>query len=101
MAKRFSVLELGLLMAPVLLIGALGLWSSRRPAPPAPNEKLRLDFRIETPTAIEAFRGANVAFVTEIKGHDAKKHSIQQHSPFLELQTLRGTEISRWGTALS
>lgn len=109
--KRFFARETALLMLPVVAVGALGLWlSNRAPAPEAARDAdaLRLKFRIDKPTALEAFRGANVAFVIESEGYDNKHYESPQMTPYLEVQTPRGKQVSwknrgsvqRWGNGV-
>lgn len=111
MSKRFSGRELGLLMAPVLIFGALAGWSSTRPQPratpaaPLKTGKVQLQFGIEAPTTFQAFEGANVVFAVRVKGLDTKKYWLDDNSRFLQIQTPRGIEVSNgngsnWGRKL-
>lgn len=85
--------ETALLTAPVVVMGALGWWASRRPVLPLDDGKLHPQFRLEAPSALEAFRGANAAFVIEIPGAAAKNISFH-NNPYLQLKTPHGVETA-------
>lgn len=95
MQRRFSMGEFGLLMLPVLAIGALGLWISSRPAPVIDDGKPRLQFRVEAATGIEASRGFDGAFVVEAKDRQGQNYTMAPGKPYLELETPRGMQVSR------
>lgn len=88
--SRFSAREFAFLCVPVALIAGAGLWVSTRPAP----EPLSLDFRVEKPTTLEAFEGADTVLLAQIRGDDAKnvEMDIAKTDSFLELQTAQGTQ---------
>ncbi|MBW3636184.1 MAG: hypothetical protein KY445_06915, partial [Armatimonadetes bacterium] len=96
MAKRFSARETALLMAPVVFVGALGWWLSKPPQPVRDNGPLRLSFRVEPPTTLEAFQGMDGAFVVEAQDRKGKSYLMNQAAPTLELKTARGIEVSRF-----
>lgn len=67
--KRFSPREVALLCSPLLLVAVAGLWSRRLVPVLAPNEgPLRLMFRTEKPTTLEAFEGADAVMVIGLQG---------------------------------
>lgn len=88
--NRFSAREFALLCAPVALIAGAGLWVATRPAP----VPLHLDFRVEKPTTLEAFGGANMALVARIRGDGAPNVAMDsmKTASFLEVQTAQGTQ---------
>ncbi|PQV64876.1 hypothetical protein B1R32_103143 [Abditibacterium utsteinense] len=96
MRQRFHPRETALLLAPVLLIGVLGFWMSKRPIPKIDDGKLHPQFRLDKPSALEAFRGANTALVISFKGASAKDFDCQQLSPYLQVKTSRGVEVARY-----
>ena len=90
MVNRFSAREFALLCLPVAAIAGAGLWVSTRPAPPP----LHLDFRVEKPTTLETFEGADAALVTQIRGDGAaevKMDSAKTQS-FVEVRTAQNTQ---------
>ena len=96
--KRFSGREFALMTAPILGIGAVAWWMSSRP--PIPVKRLgQLSFRIEKPTTMEAFRGANVAFLIDVEGTAQKDYWMQDSSAYLEIQTPTGLKKSWWNNA--
>ncbi len=82
-------------MAPVLAIGALGLWVSNRPTP-LDEAKPRLRFHLEKPTTLEALQGVETAFRVEPINGAGKPMMLQQGEPYLEVKTARGIEVSRY-----
>ena len=88
--NRFSAREFALLCLPVAAIAGAGLWVSTRPAP----VPLHLDFRVEKPTTLEAFEGANAALNTTIRGDGAAevRMDIAKTQSFLEVRTAQGTQ---------
>lgn len=90
--NRFSAREFALLCLPVALIAGAGLWVATRPAP----MPLHVDFRVEKPTTLEAFQGANAALVAQIRGDDAPDVTMDsmKTDAFLEVQTAQGAERS-------
>jgi len=105
--KRFSPREFALLCAPVLAVAVAGILLSRRKAPRVLNAgPLRLKFRVEKPTELEAFQGANAALDVSLVGEGADKMSVANPSVRLELETTKGIEASnpfnssreKWGS---
>ncbi len=99
MAKRFSAREMAILTAPILVIGAMGFWASKRPAllaSPTDNGKLLLTFQIDKPTTLEAFDGAQGALVLGLK-QQTEQFRINGSSTFIELETPRGPIALRQG----
>ncbi len=97
MAKRFSARETALLMLPVLAVGALGLWLSKRaPAPDAARSvgPVHFKFHLEAPTTLEAFDGADAVVRVEVRNDDEKNWYLQNYQPYLEWET-PGGEVSR------
>lgn len=92
--KRFAPRDVALLMVPVALVGALGWWMSKRPAPPA-KLPLRLSFHLDKPTALEAFHGANAAFVVAFKNFPPHDDNNWQLSPYVEVKTSHGVEVGK------
>ena len=93
--KRFSIRDLVLLCAPLLLIAGAGWMFSQRKPPPAPRP-LHLDFRVEKPTTLEVFKGVDAALVIKLKGDGAGNDLINclDSDPFLELQSQGKTQRS-------
>lgn len=93
MPKRFSMREMTLLTLPVLAIGAVGLWSSNRlPV----DDKPRPHFSIAAPTTLEAFGGADAAFVIEIKNFPRQEFEIPfDFKAYLQVKTPHGLETAR------
>ena len=89
--NRFSAREFALLCLPVAAIAGAGLWVATRPAP----IPLHLDFRVEKPTTLEAFGGADAVWVTKIEGDDANNPEIEfaKMERTVELKTRGGTQI--------
>lgn len=95
MAKRFSMREMALLTAPILVIGAIGLYFSRRPQ--ADDGKLKLSFHIAQPTALQAFEGYDSRWSIAPAGANAQLYYVQDGSPWIELRTPQRVETSRQG----
>ena len=89
--NRFSAREFALLCAPVAAIAGAGWWVSTRPAP----TPLHLSFRVEKPTTLEAFKGADAIWVTKIEGDDAKNSDLffTKMERVVEWKTPKGTQI--------
>ncbi len=90
--NRFSAREFALLCLPVALIAGAGLWVATRPAP----VPLHVDFRVEKPTTLEAFKGANAALVAQIRGGNTPDIAMDsmKTDAFLEVQTAQSTQRS-------
>lgn len=89
--KRFSPREFALLCSPLLIVGVVGwLLSKRKVTSPTPVKPLHLAFRVEKPTMLEAFGGADAALVVELQGHDADKLGFYRSDPWLEVQGAHG-----------
>lgn len=84
--------EIVLLTLPVLVIGAVGLWSSKRPKKAVDDGKPHLTFRFEKPTVSEAFGGAQIALCIDLQDPDGP-FRISGSSFALELQTKRGLQV--------
>jgi hypothetical protein len=91
MAQRSLLRELALLTVPVVLVGFLGVWLSKRPSPPL---KEPFTFRIDKPTILEAFSGAEGAFVVKAEDSRETELLLNTSGPVLELMTSDGTTIS-------
>jgi hypothetical protein len=90
--KRFHAREMALLLGPVALIGVVGFWMSGRPVD---DGRLRLSFSIEKPTTLQAFRGIDANLALKVKNSDGKELTIKKGSPYVEVHTPRGVEVSR------
>ena len=89
--NRFSAREFALLCLPVALIAGAGLWVAMRPAP----VPLHVTFRVEKPTTLEAFKGADAVWVTKIEGDDASSSDLAfaKMERVVEWKTSKGTQI--------
>ena len=65
--KRFSAREFALLTLPILFIGGVGFWATRRPAPKPKAAYVgpKLQFRVEKPTALQAFDGVKTVLAVQ------------------------------------
>lgn len=112
MPKRFSIREMALLTLPVLVIGAVGLYFSRRPQ--ADDGKLKLSFRIAPPTALQAFEGYDSRWSVTPAGANAERYYVQRGSKWIDLRMPQGVVTSRrsddkktlpwgkiWGTGIN
>ena len=65
--KRFSAREFALLCVPVAAVAGAGWWASQRgPTTASGDGKPKLVFRIEQPTAMQAFDGVKAVVVGSI-----------------------------------
>jgi len=95
--KRFSPREFALLCVPVLVVAVAGIVLSRRKAPVLVNSGQRqLSFRVEKPTALEAFKGADVVCVVEQNWIDHTQIYLQLQTPCGRLDSRR-PENAAWG----
>ncbi len=97
--NRFSAREFALLCVPVIFIAGAGLCVPTRPAP----EPLHLKFRVEKPTTLEAFKGADTVLLAQIQGDNAEnvEMDISKTESFLDLQTDGSTDRSSSRSQLS
>ncbi|HEX8463229.1 MAG TPA: hypothetical protein VF627_01305 [Abditibacterium sp.] len=99
--KRFSLREFGFLCAPVVLIAAVGWFVSHRQNP-ADQGPLRLQFYVENPTIMEAFRGTDAVMVVSLQGWNTQgapnPNSLRIHRGIaqLEVQTSQGAQVSHF-----
>lgn len=73
--KRFHGREMALLCSPVLLLVGVGWFLSARHASSDDTSNhgpLRLEFHVEPPTTMEAFRGTDAVMVVELKGQNTR-----------------------------
>jgi hypothetical protein len=98
--KRLDVRGIVLLCSPIAVIAGAAWLMRVLPRKPS-EDKLYLSFHRETPTALEAFSGADAAAVVEIKGPNTQPGAglgplrVWQSSHRLELKTPQGTQVSR------
>lgn len=85
--KRFSPREFALLCSPLLFIALAGWLLSRRNAPTLGGGPLRLAFRVEKPTVLEAFNGADAVLVVGLAGSGTDKMFIPNNDVFLKVQS--------------
>ncbi|HEX8463528.1 MAG TPA: hypothetical protein VF627_02835 [Abditibacterium sp.] len=88
--KRFSMRETALLMAPVLVIGTLGWWISKRPLARPEVGPFHFQLHLDKPTTLEAFEGAEAVFQVQIKNDDEKRWFLKTYQPDLKLTTPDG-----------
>lgn len=106
--KRFSLREFALLCVPVLVVAVAGWFFSKWQT--APNGgPLRLVFRVDKPTVLEAFEGNDAVLAVELQGRNVgyglKEWRIWQAYPYLEVSGQGRTQRSyyadksseRWG----
>ncbi len=95
--KHLSPREIALVSSPLLIVAVVGFLLARRKPPTPDAGKLHMEFHVETPTAPEAFHGAEAAFVVKLKGKDADAMHIGTNLSFWELQTATAIYSSRNG----
>ena len=92
--KRFSAREFALLCVPVAVVAGVGWWASRRPTPKPSYVGPQLQFRDETPKALQAFDGVQQALTISI-GKDSKGAQFSafgQPKSWLHIKTPQNTE---------
>lgn len=99
--KRFSVREFVFLCSPILLVAGAGWFLSARQSS-ANGGPLRLEFHVEPPTTMEAFRGTDAVMVVALKGWNTQdkpsptSNVLHTGFPQLEVRTTRGTQLSHF-----
>ena len=92
--KRFSAREFALLCLPVAVVAGAGFWAARRPTPKPSYVGPQLQFRAETPKALQAFDGVQQALTISI-GKDSKGEQFSafgQPKSWLHIKTPQNTE---------
>ncbi len=94
--KRFSAREFALLSLPVALVAGAGFWAARRPAPKPSYVGPTLQFRVETPTALQAFEGVKAVLTAQVSDDsEGRSYWIDNPKVWLAVATPQGAKLWR------
>lgn len=94
--KRFSAREFALLCLPVLVVAGAGFWAARRPAPKPSYVGPQLQFRVDAPTALQAFEGVKAVLTAQVSDDSqGRSYWIDNPKVWLAVATPQGAKLWR------